>query len=171
MAQLWATRPRSRHGDTRLDRLSVQVNDDRRVVARHLALARLAVDPGVLYQAGEGTVGGAPARRGDTSDLRRLLRRCRAESGDLRTVGPSQGAAASDTRRRLRPPSPAGPTGRRRLESAPLVRALVDKTAGRVCDNLWQKRVAYVSSGQREGLADERTDLERAATRREGGDH
>jgi len=33
--------------------------------------------------------------------------------------------------------------------SAPLVRALVDKTADRVCYNIWQKRVADVSSGER----------------------
>jgi hypothetical protein len=40
----------------------------------------------------------------------------------------------------------------------------VDKTGAGIFDNLWQKRVAYVSSGECEGLADERTDLERAAT-------
>jgi hypothetical protein len=59
---------------------------------------------------------------------------------------------------------------------APLIvsatcRALVGAAGSYVADRFWQKRVAQIGSGDDERTWDERADLERAAARREGGDH
>ena len=55
--------------------------------------------------------------------------------------------------------------------SAPLTGPLMDAAGSRVTDRVRQKRVAQIDGSYRERASDERAELERTATRREGSDY